>query len=378
MSGTTRPRPGPLGHRPALDGVRAVAVLAVVLFHAAPIGGWHLDGGFIGVDIFFALSGYLITTLLLREWVATGRIRLGSFWGRRVRRLVPALVVVLAVSLVAVAVLFRWDDVVDNRNEALASLFYVSNWYTLATDPPYLTLLQHTWSLAIEVQFYAVWPLVAMLVLRADRSAPPPVPDDVRIGSRLLLLVSLGAAMLSTALMAVLHDGAGSIPRVYFGTDTRATPILLGCALAAAVAAWGEVPDGPRRRLLDVTGWLALAGLLVACALVRRPSDVLYEGGYLGISLLAVAFVASAAHPTSASLTRVLSITPLRLLGLVSYGVYLWHWPVFYLASANRLGLSGVALLAVQLAITIAVATASYVLVETPIRQRRWPFTSRA
>ncbi len=375
MSGTTSTRPNPFAHRPALDGVRAVAVLAVVLFHAAPIAGWHLDGGFIGVDVFFVLSGYLITTLLLREWAATGRLRLGAFWGRRVRRLVPALVVVLTASLVAVAVLYRWDDVVDNRNEALASLFYVSNWYTLATDPPYLTLFQHTWSLAIEVQFYAVWPLVAIVVLRAHRPAPPPVADDVRTGSRLLLLVSLGLAMLSTALMAVLHDGPGSIPRVYFGTDTRATPILLGCALAAAVAAWGEIPDGPRRRLLDVSGWIALAGLVGACVLVRRPSDVLYEGGYLGISVLAVVLVASAAHPSPGSLTRALSVAPLRLLGLISYGVYLWHWPVFYLASANRLGLSGIALLAVQIAITIALATASYVLVETPIRQKRLPFT---
>ena len=118
-----------------------------------------------------------------------------------------------------------------------------------------------------------------------------------------------------------------------------------------------------------------LAGLVGACVLVRRPSDVLYEGGYLAISVLAVVLVASAAHPSPGSLTRALSVAPLRLLGLISYGVYLWHWPVFYLASANRLGLSGIVLLAVQLAITIALATASYVLIETPIRQKRLPFT---
>ena len=350
-------------------------MLAVVLFHAAPIGGWHLDGGFIGVDIFFALSGYLITTLLLREWGATGHIRLRAFWARRVRRLVPALAVVLLVALGAVALLFQWDDVLANRNEALASLFYVSNWYTLATDPPYLTLFQHTWSLAIEVQFYAVWPVIAIAVL--GRHDPAPTDAAQRDSGRRLLFVSVVGAALSTALMVLVHTGPESIGRVYFGTDTRATPILLGCALAAAVAVTGEIPVGPRRRLLDAAGWLALGGLLAACVAVRRPSDALYEGGYLGISLLGVVFVASAANPTAATLSRALTVAPLRLLGLISYGVYLWHWPVFYLASANRLHLSGLALLAVQLTITLVLATTSYLVVEAPIRQRRWPFTRR-
>lgn len=341
---------------PALDGLRALAVSLVLLFHAG-----HLDGGFLGVDIFFALSGYLITALLLATPATPAGASLRDFWIRRARRLIPGLVVMITGTLVLVALLYGADDVRANAEEAISSLLYVSNWWTLMTPAPYLTVFQHTWSLSIEAQFYVIWPLVVVATRTAGRPAPA-------AAARRVLLVALGGGAVSATLMVRWHDGPDSIARVYFGTDTRATPILLGAAMAAAARLGVLTRLGPAR--WHALGWIAFTGVTAFVLLGRRPEDALYEGGYLVFSGLAALLVASLTMTTGA-LPRALSVPPLRWLGLISYGVYLWHWPVFYLLDPERAHVSGWPLFGLQCSIVLVIATASYLMVEQPVRRGR-------
>ncbi len=350
-------------YRPALDGVRAFAVTVVVLFHAGV--GW-LPGGFLGVDMFFVLSGFLITSLLLGERAGTGRIRLTAFWGRRARRLLPALLLVLvAVVLVFRAVLppvevrlLRWD--------ALAALGYVANWrmiwrggdYFAQTSAP--SPLQHTWSLGIEEQFYLLWPLIVV----ATRSR-----------ARLLVVAVAGTAV--SVLLSVLLYAPDAVNRVYYGTDTRASALLIGCTLAILLAGRREPEVGRRARSHvrhPVFGVAALAGALLLGWAVWRAQGTdgwLYRGG---LPLLAVAVAAVIAHavisPRSPT-ARILALPPLVALGKISYGVYLWHWPVLLYLDHDRTGLGGVRLLVARVAATLALSIASYFLVERPIRRRR-------
>jgi peptidoglycan/LPS O-acetylase OafA/YrhL len=347
---------------PALDGLRALAVVLVVLFH-----GGHLSGGFLGVDLFFVLSGYLITTLLLDEHDHTGAISLAAFWARRGRRLLPALVVMVVVTLVTILVLHDVESVTANRGEALASLLYVSNWWSLHEPAPYLTVFQHTWSLSIEAQYYLVWPVLLSVALRGARTRR-------RAASVVLAISGLGAVA-AAVLMAVLHDGPATIARVYFGTDTRAVPILFGCSLAAGVAFTRASPLSFSRRVLDVGGVVLAAALVATTFVLERADDSLWEGAYAVVICPMLTIVVAAAALADGVFAKVLSFTPVRALGLISYGVYLWHWPVMYLGSANRLHLDGWSLLGAQFAVTVGIATASYVFVELPIRQRRRPFS---
>ncbi len=214
------------GRQPALDGLRAVAVIAVLLFHGGVAGA---RGGFLGVDVFFVLSGYLITMLLLREQQATGRIALGAFWARRARRLLPALFFVLAAVAVYAAFLVEPQARLSLRLDGLATLGYVGNWRQLGAEGGYFAQgatpspLRHTWSLSIEEQFYLVWPLVVVALLRGRRLT--------RSRVRRVLVVAAVAALASAVLMSVLLGG--DVSRVYYGTDTRAQSVLVGCALAA-------------------------------------------------------------------------------------------------------------------------------------------------
>ncbi len=360
-------RPRLLAPIPALDGLRAVAVALVVAFHAG-----HLSGGFLGVDLFFALSGFLITTLLLDEHAASGRIALGAFWARRARRLLPALVLVLVGTLVAIAILFDAESVSANRNEAIASALSVSNWYQLAHPAPYLTVFQHTWSLAIEAQFYLVWPVVTILVLKGVGAT-----DRTTAATRVLAVSLLGAAASAIAMVAQYH-GPDSLARVYFGTDTRIGPILLGAALAALVGRRQAPLTAMTRRVCDGSGIVLLVCFVLIATVTERPNAQLYEGGLpLVLGPAAVLIVAGAALG-GGWLARVLALAPLRAIGLVSYGIYLWHWPVLYLASGTRMHLDGALLLGAQLMLTLALAAGSYRFVELPIRQRRIPFRRAA
>jgi peptidoglycan/LPS O-acetylase OafA/YrhL len=372
-------------HQPALDGIRALAVAAVLAFHG---GVAAVSGGFLGVDAFFVLSGFLITSLLLAEHAGAGRINLVAFWGRRARRLLPALLLVL----LAVVVVSRWllprDELGALRLDALAAVAYVANWrmmnrgggYFAETAAP--SPLQHTWSLGIEEQFYLLWPLlvVGLLAVAVRRGAQ---------GRTALLAVCLLGATASALAAAVLFDPA-DVDRAYYGTDTRALALLIGCALAVLLAGRATEPAGDvavrvspglyaatvrTRRPHRVLGSLALAGAVGTgwlWATADGSAAWLYRGGLVAAALAVAAVIAHAVVSPASPTARLLALPPLTWLGRVSYGVYLWHWPLFGWLTADRTGLTGLPLLTVRCAVTLAVAAASYYLMERPIRTARW------
>jgi peptidoglycan/LPS O-acetylase OafA/YrhL len=351
-----------LPYMPALDGLRGLAVAGVLLFHAG-----HLVGGYLGVDLFFVLSGFLITSLLVTEGQTSTTIDLARFWARRARRLLPALALVM-VAVVAYAWLMAQPaELARIRGDGLATLAYVANWRAVVADQDYFDLfvspspLQHTWSLAIEEQFYLAWPLVVLGLVRWRRGKPL----AVAVGG-----VCVVGAVASAAAMTALHDG-GDPSRVYYGTDTRVASILVGAALAAWLAARGPARGTGARRGVEAAGLAGVVVVAVAWTSVEGSSDGLYRGGLFLLAVATAAVIAAAAHPEAGPLARALRVAPLRWLGLVSYGVYLWHWPVYVVVDGRRTGLEGWSLVAVRVAVTLVFATASYVLVEQPVRRGR-------
>ncbi len=353
-----------------LDGLRAIAVAAVVTYH---LGYDWLPGGFLGVDLFFVISGFLITTLLLAELEKRGHIELGAFYVRRARRLLPALLLVLAVTLVLVATIA--DDVARQTvRDTPAALFYVSNWWAIAQHQSYFELvgrgnmLAHLWSLAVEEQFYLVWPAVlGVLCLVAPR---------LGIRRRALVRgVALGGALLSAAWMAVIAVGSGmpidSDPtRVYFGADTHASSVLLGAALATG---WQvlrfrrDVVPGARR-VLGVGGGIALALTTWLMLTVSQYTEWLYRGGFLLVGGVFVALVAVSTHPAS-PVGPLLDVAPMRWVGERSYGIYLWHWPIFLVTRPGiDMPWEGPLVDVVRVALVLGVAELSYRYVETPVR----------
>jgi len=389
-----------LRHEPALDGLRGLAILAVLLYHGGV--GWA-QGGFFGVEAFFVLSGFLITSLLLAEWGASRGVRLGRFWGRRARRLLPALFCVVAATAIQQAIVGVNGAVPDFRVDGISTLFYFANWHAIATGTGYfaqtalVSPLQHTWSLAIEEQFYLVWPLLLLGVLtvsnprRAGRRHGPQRPADARPRLWPLFVVAVVGAFASATEMAVLYHLGTPLERVwaYYGTDTRAQGLLAGASLAIGLA----MARSHRSRAADPSeadgasgsraAWVALqaagvagAGALVA-AIVFGRGDVgwWYEGGWLGVDAAAVLVIWSfAALSRRVSVTRsVFSFLPLRATGVISYGLYLWHFPLFLWLNVANTGVGGWKLLAARVGASFGAAIASYFLVEQPIRQRRVP-----
>ncbi len=360
---------------PALDGLRAVAIGGVIAYHLG--FGWA-RGGYLGVDLFFALSGFLITSLLLEEYISTDQIRLGAFWARRIRRLMPALFVLLAALALFVVVEGRFGapgaiaqiDLGRLRFDALATLLYVANWHAIFAHQPYFAQfaspspLEQTWSLAIEEQFYILWPpLLVLIVVRARahfRSAG--------VGVALL-----GAAASSLAMALLYRSGAGD-NALYFGTETRAFDLLLGAALAFLAA--GRPEPGPvARRFLHLAALPALALLLVFWAVAGSPSGVppgwMFEGGFSGCAALACLVIADVRQTDPGPLGHLLSLRPLRYVGQISYGIYLWHWPVIIYMTESRTSLVQPWLDLARLGTTLGLAMVSFHLVETPIRRRR-------
>jgi len=356
-----------LSYQPALDGLRGLAVAAVLAYHAdLPFA----RGGFLGVDAFFVLSGYLITSLLLAEWRTNGTINLAAFWARRARRLFPALFLVL-VGIAGYAVVFADPAQLDKlRSDSLATLGYFANWQLAFSGESYFdqfslpSPLRHTWSLAIEEQWYVVWPLLLVALLWWRR------------GSLRVLLVAAVVMMAGSALlMAWLHDPQADPSRVYYGTDTRAQSLLVGAVFAMLLARHGPIRAGAARLLLQLAA--AACVVYVGWLWVATPdnSALLYRGGFL-LSAVAVAVVITAVvQPQPGALGRLLSVGPLRGLGLISYGVYLWHWPIYLVLTPDRTGLDGTSLLVAKVALTLAIAGGSYYLVEMPVRRgalRTW------
>ena len=360
-------------HLRALGGLRGVAVVGVVAYHLG--FGWA-SGGYLGVDLFFVLSGFLITSLLLEERVRTGALNLVEFWGRRAKRLLPALFLVVAAIGLYLILNGRFGGAGANglvelsnlRGDAIATLLYVGNWHAIYADQSYFTQfsapspLQHTWSLAIEEQFYLVWPPVLVVLLALSGRAW----RKVGVG------VALAGALCSAGLMALLYAPGADPTRIYYGTDTRLFDLMAGAALAFLVASRPQ--PGPRaRRTLHFVGPAAAAGLALFWAeggtAGGLPKGFMFEGGFLLCAFLAALVVADARLFEPGLFGRALSLGPLHFLGTISYGVYLWHWPVILYLSAPRTGLSSGPLDLLRIAVTLLLATASYYWVERPIRR---------
>ena len=364
---------------PGLDGVRALAVMAVILYHA---GVSWMPGGFLGVEVFFVISGYLITLLLLAEHERTGRISVSAFYGRRARRLLPALMVLLAaVATLYSVVPYLRSSLARERAGLFWGFFYGSNWYQIHVGQSYFDstarppLLRHLWSLAVEEQFYIVWPLIMVVVMKVFRRRLP------QIGMAFLVL-----ALSSAVLMAVLYDSSNP-NRVYLGTDTRAAGLLLGAAMAMFwrpyALARGRL--GQRGRIVSIAGIVGSLILFFTHTTFHdvvytdaqvKGYDILYLGGFLLVGLATVMVIASATHMKSFYGQKILGFKPLAWLGTRSYGLYLWHWPIFQLTRPGAVDEGGdidwpfSVLMIFRLGLTFALTEASYRLIETPIRRR--------
>jgi peptidoglycan/LPS O-acetylase OafA/YrhL len=361
----------PDAHIPALDGLRGAAVAAVVAFHLG-----YLDGGYLGVDLFFTLSGFLITRLLVAEHRSTGGIAFGTFLARRARRLMPALLVMLAGVALATDVWGSTSDYAKVRGDSLATLGYVANWRSVLAGSSYWELfarpspLQHTWSLAIEEQFYLVWPVVVIGVLVGFGRWRRPADGEAGRHRSLnrLLAITIGLAAASALFAALAPDGSGGTNRIYFGTDTRVASILFGAALALTVARFGALDGRRARTVLEVVAGLAVVGLGFAWLNLSGTSGFLYDGGLALCGIAAAVVIASISHPQAGVLAAAFSAAPLRWLGLISYGLYLWHWPVITTVTAGRVGFGGLELTLLRIGLSLGLAVLSYVLVERPIR----------
>ena len=363
-----RPLPPGLRYRPALDGLRAVAVLAVMAEHGGlTVPGSDrplVPGGFLGVDVFLVVSGFLITSLLLLERQRTGRIDLRAFWVRRARRLLPAVGLMVPVTCLLVALAGLPVDGATLRGDALAALAYVANWRFVVSDQSYFASFglpspfRHLWSLSLEEQWYLVFPpaMVALLAVLRRRTGA-------------LLAVLLGAAAASAVWMAVLSNPGQDPSRAYYGTDTRAQTLLVGAALAVVMVG---LPAFTRQfaRVLPALGTAGLVALGVLFATVPGERASLYHGGFLVVALAAAAVVAGVALPGATGPARwLLARRPLVAIGSISYGLYLWHWPLYVWLTPDRVGLDGPALAAVRVGASFAAAGVSYVAIEQPIRR---------
>jgi peptidoglycan/LPS O-acetylase OafA/YrhL len=344
-----------------LDGLRAIAVLAVIAYH---LNFDWAAGGLLGVTVFFVLSGYLITDLLIAEFVTTDRIKFKNFWIRRARRLLPAMFTMLLVVITWVTV-FKPSMLDRLEEDTVAAILYVSNWWYIFQDLSYFesfgppSLLTHFWSLAVEEQFYILWPLLIVLVLKLK----------VKEGS-LFSIILLGA-IASAAAMTMLYEPGTDPSRVYYGTDTRVFSLLLGASLAVI---W------PSRRLstnlpseirwkLDFVGLFALAFIFYMFWGTDQYQDFLYQGGMVAMSVASMLVVAVIVHPSS-KLNTILSFKPLRWIGVRSYGIYLWHFPVIVLTSPQW-GADAPSLVrtSLQVILILTFASLSWTFIENPIRK---------
>jgi peptidoglycan/LPS O-acetylase OafA/YrhL len=353
---------------PGLDGIRALAVLAVLAFHEQFAA---FPGGFLGVDVFFVLSGYLITDLLVAQWNRRGRLDLRGFWTRRARRLLPALAVML-VSVTAAVAVIEPGQLGALRPALIAAVTYSSNWWQAAQHQSYFAgfgpppPLQHLWSLAIEEQFYLVWPLILVAVLLTSQSR------RLRAGFAWL------GAVASAVAMAVIYVPGADPSRVYYGTDTHASALLIGSALALT---WPlqQLRSASRDNVVraDVAGLAGIAVLAWAMGHFSGSDPALYPAGLFLAALAAGGLVLAAATPGSVS--AMLGWNPLRWLGIRSYGIYLWHWPVIALAAAVAgPGSSGVGIWLAETAAAITLAAASWRWIEEPIIHNGFRRTVRA
>ncbi|EIT86949.1 acyltransferase 3 [Fictibacillus macauensis ZFHKF-1] len=347
-------------YMPGIDGLRALAVLAVIAYHLN--FGWA-SGGLLGVGIFFVLSGYLITDLIISEFKQTGKIDFKQFWLRRARRLLPALLSMLIVVILWV-LLFEHAFIVGLWGNLLSVFFYVSNWWLIYHKVSYFeqfgppSPLNHLWSLAVEEQFYVVWPLILLFGLRFIKK------------SQTLLKYVIGAALLSAILMAILYTPNADPSRVYYGTDTRAFSLLIGAALAfiwpskQLAISLSRAP----RFILEVIGLVGLGGVLLLVYFTSQFDAFLYYGGMVLLSIFTLLLVAALAHP-STFIGKLMGWRPLRWIGVRSYGIYLWHFPIIIFTRPPQQNVeSSVSLSILQFIAIITIASLSWHFIEEPIR----------
>ncbi|HUC00209.1 MAG TPA: acyltransferase family protein [Solirubrobacterales bacterium] len=362
MHHISKPQDSRFPYLPGIDAVRALAVLAVFFYHSNV--SW-MPGGFLGVDVFFVISGYLITSLLLREFRGGGAVHLGRFWLRRALRLLPAVGVLIAVTMIAAAIL-EPDRIDAFRDDAVASLFYFANWHFIFGHVSYFeqfaapSPFTHLWSLSVEEQFYLFWPLVFAAGMKL-------------FGRGRLLLGVLAGALASVALAWILFDPGSDASRVYYGTDTHAVGLLFGVALALI---WSPIELRRRRTgpmvgpILDVVGVLALAYVVLSFIHVHDYDLALWHGGYLWLALVTALLIAVLVHP-AARLGGLLGQAPVLWLGLRSYSFYLWHWPVLaFTRPGVDVDLPKGILIPLQLLFVLFLADLSYRYVELPFRGR--------
>jgi peptidoglycan/LPS O-acetylase OafA/YrhL len=346
-------------YRPALDGLRALAIAAVVAYHLG-----YADGGFLGVDLFFVLSGYLITGLLVSEFSRTAQISIPRFWARRVRRLYPALIPVIVAVLISAALSSNPLTRSSLRGDVFSSLFYFANWHFAAGAHSYFAQfagpspLRHFWSLAIEEQFYLVWPLVVATLLWLA-------------GRRRTWLLAVAAALgaIGSAMLLAAQWNPADPSVAYYSTFCRAHELLVGALLAlvlrrragATSSAWSTT----------AVGGTALAAVIVAIAVATGDSAAYYHGGSLAFCVVVAILIAGVERRGPNPVRDLLSLGPVRYLGRISYALYLWHWPVIVWVTTASVALSGAALNAFRLVLMTGAAVASTHLLEEPIRRGR-------
>ncbi|WP_411709188.1 acyltransferase family protein [Corynebacterium sp. LaCa116] len=351
-----RPVDSHTSYVPAIDGLRTVAVLGVLIYHLNP--SW-LPGGYLGVGMFFTLSGYLITANLMRSYRRGKGLGLPTFWLRRFRRLVPAVVLML-VAVLLLTVFFDLPKLGENASHSLSALFYVNNWHVILEGQSYFDRfaghapLDHMWSLSVEEQFYLFWPLILFVLLKLTRGKRAP-----------LVISTLVLAAVSFGWMAFLFNTGTDATRVYEGTDTRAGGILLGAALAIALTnAHGY--RIPPRALTIPAALLGVLGIGALFWLLPDYSPNLYNWGLLALSAASVAVITAALDKRTLT-SKFFGLTPLRWIGERSYGIYLWHLPaIVFIPQWENLPWAHPVLVTV---VAIALAHISWTLVEDPIRR---------
>jgi len=357
-------------YMPGLDGLRAISVLAVIAYHMNV--SWA-PGGLLGVAVFFTLSGYLITDQLVAQWQTAKRIDFAGFWMRRIRRLMPAMFVMLAV-VGAWLLLFDRERLASLQGDFVSVALYFSNWWLIFHQVSYFesfgppSPLGHLWSIAIEEQFYLIWPILLTVLLRFTKQR-----------GKLMMFILLGAAA-STVAMAMIYVPGSDPSRVYYGTDTRASALLIGAALAVAwpSRSLSAAVSDKSRLVFDILGG---AGLLAIVWLIWKTNEYdpfLYKGGLALFSVLTAVVTAVLAHPAS-RVAKAMGCRPLRWIGVRSYSLYLWHFPVMILmnpsGSADDVH-AGRAM--VQIALSLLLAALSWTCIEEPIRRGfRSPFRGK-
>lgn len=347
-------------YMPGLDGLRAIAVLGIIIYH---LNKQWLTGGFLGVDTFFVISGYLITSLLLKEYDDTGIIKLKSFWIRRLKRLLPAVIVLLIVVGTA-TLLLKSDNIIRVKHDIIAAIFYVSNWWYIAKDVNYFEQfsfmpLKHLWSLAIEEQFYIFFPVILVTLLLT-------IKKRYKIG-----FIFWGVSIISLGLMMFIYSINGDHSRVYFGTDTRLQTLLLGVILAFLWPPFKLKNDPPKvvKYVIDSIGSLSFIVLILLFFIINDETNWIYDGGFYLISILTLFIIASVVHP-STWIAKIFSNPVLVFIGKRSYSLYLWHFAVISFVHSYYVdGQIPVYVYFIDISLTIIFAELSYRFIETPFRK---------